>query len=84
MPCTLCSNIYSKQLTSGGFVEVTFDQGDELGVLVEASVVQRVLTQAVHGLHVAAALQQHLHGVLAAKLAAQDQRRPEGVNKRRP
>ncbi|TNN68990.1 hypothetical protein EYF80_020851 [Liparis tanakae] len=57
---------------------VTFDQGNELQVLAEASVVKGIVAQAVHRLHVGAALQQHLHRVLAAVLAAQNQRRPDG------
>lgn len=46
-----------------------------------ASVVIRIMAEVVHRLHVAAALQQHLHRVLAAVLTAQNQRRPgaEGV-----
>lgn len=63
--------------TSGGFVDVTFDHGDQLRVLAEASVVEGVMAQTVHGLHVGAAFQQHLHRVLAAVFTAQDQRRPE-------
>lgn len=66
------------QLTSGGFVEETFDHGNKLQVLAEASVVKGIVAQAVHRLHVGAALQQHLHCVLAAVLAAQNQRRPDG------
>lgn len=68
-------------LTSGGFVEVTFDHRNELRALAEAGVVKCVVTQAVDRLHVYAALQQHLHRVLTAVLAAQDQRCPAGVNK---
>lgn len=66
------------RLTSGGFVEVTFDQRNKLHVLAEASVVKCIVTQAVNCLHVGAALQQHLHCILTAVLAAQNQRRPEG------
>lgn len=69
----------SCSLTSVGFVDVTFDHRDELLVLVEASVVMCVVTQAVHSLHIGAALQQHLHCILTAELTAEDQRSPEGV-----
>lgn len=64
--------------TSVGFVQVTFDHGNNLWVLAVASVVISVVAEVVHCLHVAAALQQDLHRVLAAVLAAQNQRCPEG------
>lgn len=42
------------------------------------------MAEVVHRLHVAAALQQHLHRVLTAVLTAQNQRRPGGVGGVKP
>lgn len=40
------------------------------------------MAKVIHRLHVAAALQQHLHCVLTAALTTQNQRRPEGATGR--
>lgn len=67
-------------LTSGDFVQVTFDHRNKLRVLAEASVVKGIMTQAVNSLHIDAALQQHLHRILTAVLTAQNQCCPEEDN----
>lgn len=59
--------------TSGDFVQVTFDETNHLRVFAEAGVVKGVMTQAVDRLHVTSTFQEHVHGVLTAVLAAQDQ-----------
>lgn len=64
-------------LTSGDFVQVGFDSCNQVWVLAEASVMKCIMAQTVDGLDIGAALQQHLHGVLAAILAAKNQSRPE-------
>lgn len=63
-------------LTSGDFLQVGFDDGNQVWVLAEASVMKGVVAQAVDGRDISAAPQQHLHGVLAAVLAAKNQSRP--------
>lgn len=66
-------------LTSVCFVQIAFDYRNKLRVLVEASVVKRIVAQAVNRPHISATFQQHLHCILTAKLAAQNKRCPEGV-----
>lgn len=56
--------------TSVGFVQVTFDYGDNLCVLAVASVVIGVMAKVVHCLDVTAAVQQHLYRIFTAVLAA--------------
>lgn len=68
-------------LTFGGFFQVTFDKCNELGVLAEAGVMIRIVTQRINCLQVSAVLQQHLYCILAAELAAQNQSRPTRVQK---
>lgn len=43
-------------LTSGNFLQMCFDHSNELWVLVEASVMKRIMAQSVDSLNISAAL----------------------------